>query len=139
MKKVGFSANRCIRDIAEGRVNLDDVVSITASTLCETKEHWIDVVEAYYDAPDYDERSLSMCDHDKIIMIAHDLWDMGKIHQPRLVGAHKPKSLYTWMDLVHTSEDREHNPALRKAWEQAQMLETLISPPASDQPMWHPV
>jgi hypothetical protein len=127
MLKVGFSASRCIRDIAEGRVSIDSVVSITASTMCETKEQWIEVIDAYHAVPDYDQSSLAMCDHDKVIMVAHDLWDMGKIHQPRLVGAHRTRSPYVWMDLQHTSQDRENNPTLRKAWEQAQIIEALSS------------
>ena len=127
MLKVGFSASRCIRDIADGRVSIDSVVSITASTMCETKEHWIEVIEAYHAVPDYDDRSLNMCDHDKVIMIAHDLWDMGKRHQPRLVGASRTRSPYVWMDLVHTLEERDAHPAIKAAWEKAQMIEVLSS------------
>ena len=32
------------------------------------------------------------------------------------------------MDLVHTKEDRDANPMLAKAWEQAQMIENLVAP-----------
>ena len=127
MKKVGFSASRCIRDIVEGKVKLHDVVSITTGTMCPDLEKWLGVMEAYMQIEDWDSRSLAGLDHDTVIQVATDLWEEGKVHQPRNFGAYRRQSPYVWMDLVHTSEDREANPALRNAWERAQMVETLIT------------
>jgi hypothetical protein len=127
MKKVGFSASRCIRDIVEEKVALYDVVSITTGTMCPDLEKWMDVIEAYMQIDEWDHRSLAGLDRDRVISVSITLWEEGKIHQPRLVGAHRSSSPYVWMDLVHTSEDRESNPALRNAWERAQMVETLIT------------
>jgi hypothetical protein len=127
MKKVGFSASRCIRDIVEEKVDIYDVVSITTGTMCEDFTHWIQVMEAYMQVEQWDSRSLAGLDRDKVLRVATELWESGKIHQPRCVGAHRSKSPYVWMDLVHTSEDREASPALRSAWDRAQMVETLIT------------
>jgi hypothetical protein len=127
MKKVGFSASRCIRDIVEGKVALYDVVSITTGTMCPDLEKWLGVMEMYMEIEEWDHRSLANLDHDKVIRVATDLWEDGKIHQPRNFGAYRSSSPYVWMDLVHTSEDREASPALRNAWERAQMVETLIT------------
>lgn len=128
IKKIGFSASRCIRDIVEGKVNFEDVVFITTGTDCPTKDKWIDVIDAYTQIEDWDERSLANLDREKVMMQAHDLWDYGKVHQPRVFGAMRQRSRHVWMDLVHTKEDREKNPMLAKAWEQAQMIENLVAP-----------
>jgi hypothetical protein len=142
MKKVGFSASRCVRDIVEGKVNLYDVVSITTGTMCNDFEHWIEVMEAYIQVEEWDHRSLAGLDHDTVIKVATELWETGKIHQPRLVGAHRTSSHHVWMDLVHTSEDREASPALRNAWSKAQMVETLVTgedPLTPIKPDWAPM
>ena len=140
MLKVGFSASRCIYDIVEGLVSLDEVVSITTGTSCETKEHWMEAINAYVKIADiFDTRSLNGCDYEKVIETANALWDAGKIHQPRLVGGGRYRPNFVWMDLQHTKEDRDNNPALRKAWEQAQVLEALSTTPNPDEPLWHPV
>lgn len=127
MKKVGFSASRCVRDIVEGKVNIYDVVSITTGTKADNLEHWIEIMEVYMQIEEWDHRSLAGLDHATVIKTAVDLWESGKIHQPRCVGAYRTSSPYVWMDLVHTSEDREANPALKNAWSRAQMVETLIT------------
>lgn len=127
VKKVGFSASRCIADIALGNVDIFDVVMITTGTLCETLEHWERVVSMYHSIPNYDDRSLADYDLEVCLKIARDLWNAGKVHQPRVYGGVRFKSPYVWMDLVHTKEDRDSNPVLAKAWEHAQTIEGLVS------------
>ena len=128
IKKIGFSASRCIRDIVENKVSLEDVVFITTGTNCPTLEHWMEVIDAYTQIEVYDERSLADLDKQRVLEVAQDLWQFGKIHQPRVFGAHRSRSAHVWMDLVHTKEDRDANPMLAKAWEQAQMIENLVAP-----------
>ena len=137
MKKVGFSASRCVRDIVEDKVNIFDVVSITTGTKCEDLEKWLGVMEMYMQIEEFDHRSLAGLDHDTVIRVATELWEAGKIHQPRLAGAYRTSSPFVWMDLVHTSEDRESNPALKNAWSRAQMVETLISGESAIDPENH--
>jgi len=128
IKKIGFSASRCIRDIVEDKVSFESVVFITTGTNCPTLETWMEVIDAYTQIGVYDERSLAELDKQRVMEIAQDLWDYGKVHQPRVFGAHRQRSPFVWMDLVHTKEDRDANPMLSKAWEQAQMIENLVTP-----------
>ena len=132
IKKIGFSASRCVRDIVEDVVNLRDVVMITTGTDCPTLESWLGVMRAYASLPIWDDRSLAGLDPEKVTQVAETLWHQGKVHQPRTYGGHRTRSPYAWMDLVHTKEDRDSNPALAKAWEQAQMIEGLVAAGPAD-------
>lgn len=132
IKKIGFSASRCIRDIVEDKVNIRDVVMITTGTDCPTIDIWIKVMDAYATLPIWDERSLAGLDMEKVRKVAEQLWQEGKVHQPRTYGGYRTRSPYPWMDLVHTKEDRDANPVLAQAWERAQVIEGLIAPAMSD-------
>lgn len=71
---IGLSFSRCIRDMAEGRVNPDRVKIIIAGTKFLTIESGIEVHSEVYwwDA--------------KCTELAERFWDDGKIIQPRLLG-----------------------------------------------------
>lgn len=132
IKKIGFSASRCIRDIVEGKVNVYDVVMITTGTDCPTLESWLNVMRAYAKIPLWDERSLAELDLEKILQVSEELWHQGKVHQPRTYGGYRTRSPYVWMDLVHTKEDRDANPVLAQAWQRAQVIEGLVTPALAD-------
>lgn len=132
VKKVGFSASRCIRDIVEGKVKEHDVVMITTGTDCPTLEIWLKVINAYASIPVWDERSLSDLDIKKVLEVATELWYQGKVHQPRVMGGYRIRSPFVWMDLQHTKEDRDANPVLAQAWERAQTIEALVAPDLAD-------
>lgn len=128
IQKIGFSASRCIRDIVEDKVKLHQVVFLTTGTHCENLEHWLKVMEAYATLPLWDDRSLAGLDAELVKEVSTELWESGRVHQVRANGGHRRRSPYAWMDLVHTKEDRDANPALAKAWQQAQMMEALVAP-----------
>lgn len=110
--KIGFSFGRCLRDIVDGKVAVDDVLVIIARTHMETLVHVKNVVEIYLDRPEY----LQGRDPEVCHAVARELWDAGKIHQPRLNGA-MLRSIpedYIWCDVVPTAMDR--SPALDMAW-----------------------
>ena len=132
IKKIGFSASRCVRDIVEGVVNIRDVVMITTGTDCPTLESWVKVMGAYATLPIWDDRSLAGLDAEKVRKVAEELWHQGKVHQPRTYGGYRTRSQWVWMDLVHTKEDRDANPVLAQAWERAQVIEGLVSPALAD-------
>lgn len=132
VKKIGFSASRCIRDICEGKVKLHDVVMITTGTNCPDIETWLKVMEAYATLSIWDERSLAGLDPELVKEVAIGLWHQGKVHQPRVMGSHRTRNPFVWMDLVHTKEDRDANPVLAQAWERAQTIEALVAPELSD-------
>lgn len=132
IKKVGFSASRCIYDIVTEKVEIYDVVMITTGTDCPTLDQWLNVMKGYASLPVWDERSLAELDPKKVEQVAKELWQTGKVHQPRVYGGYRTKSPYVWMDLVHTKEDRDANPILARAWQHAQTIEGLVTPIESD-------
>lgn len=120
--KIGFSASSCIRDILDGKVNINQVSLITAGTFCPEFENWQKTIQQYWDFGYFGKHSL-----EDALELSRILWQDGKIHQPRVFGAYVIKSPFTWMDLVHTKEDRDSNPALSKAWEEVNLVETVVT------------
>jgi hypothetical protein len=51
--KIGFSFGRCVRDIVNGEVSIDDVAFIIAATNIHDKEQLVRVVENYLYEPTY--------------------------------------------------------------------------------------
>jgi hypothetical protein len=44
---IGLSVSLCIRDIANGKVNIEDVDQIIGGTCCRTPEDWTGLVYQY--------------------------------------------------------------------------------------------
>jgi hypothetical protein len=77
---IGLSVSFCIKDIAMGKVSIDDVERIEAGTHAETDADWEEVIKAY--------RELYWQEFpDAAEAILRDLFAQGKIEQPRLHGA----------------------------------------------------
>lgn len=72
----GLSLSFCVKDIAKGNVDYDDVEYISASTKCKNLGEYQKVLAQYKEY--YWEGSLDA------VGIALKLWDEGKIRQPRL-------------------------------------------------------
>lgn len=122
--KVGFSYSRCVRDIFEGKVNKYDVVVIVARTNFDPDDdqQWKNIWLGYTARGEW----AGLEDHeDEIRQLTRDLFDKGKIHQPRQFGASIFRAQEHWYDLITTSEVNEENPAVKKAWEQYKILAHL--------------
>jgi allantoicase len=116
--KIGLSLSRCIRDIFTGAVEENDVLVIIARTDFDphNDNHWNNIWEGYT------QGGLSRAEwadfRDEYVSfrrLALELYDDGKIHQPRHYGAHPPRLPYHWLDCV--VRPQEHNPAQAKAWQ----------------------
>lgn len=66
-------------------------------------------------------------DEDRFRSVSIDLWEQGKIHQPRKFGAKPPRLQYYWLEVGLPSDEIEDNPTLKKAWEQFQIVAGLTS------------
>ena len=110
--KVGFSFGRCLRDIVNGTVDINDVLVIIARTYMETPEHVHSVVGEYLFRPGY----LLGLKPEDCIDTAMTLWDQGKIHQPRISGRnpHQVSEQYLWMDLSPSVMDQDE--MVKDAW-----------------------
>ena len=130
--KVGLSFSRCIRDIVEVRVEFDDVLVIVSRTDFDphNDQHWDGMWNGYryggMSNPEWSgaEPSLSEEDASDVYRnVTKNLYDKGKLHQPRQFGSHPPRMPYYWLDCVITPE--EHNPAQQKAWDNYQLITDL--------------
>jgi len=132
--KIGLSYSRCILDIVEGRVNIDDVlVLITRTDFNPTvDEEWAGIWEGYclggLSNPEwghYDFRSKD--DEDKFRSVSCMLYEDGKIHQPRQFGAHPRRRPEIWLEAVLPNSELEANPSAKMAWEKFQTIASLSS------------
>jgi len=116
--KIGFSFGRCIRDIVNGTVNIDDVMCVIARTQV-TREQLGWLVDEYLFRPGY----LDGLEREACVKVAEELMDRGLIHQPRVSGSYRsmvsPK--FVWMDLVPTDAANNY-PAVQEAWESYQTV-----------------
>lgn len=116
--KIGFSFGRCIRDIVNGEVNINDVMCVIARTSV-TREQLGWLVDEYLLRPGY----LAGLEREACVKVAEELMDRGLIHQPRVSGSYRsavsPK--FVWMDLVPTDAANSY-PAVQEAWENYQTV-----------------
>jgi hypothetical protein len=111
--KIGFSLGRCIRDIVNEKVSIDDVAFIIASTHITTRDRLSDVILTYTAEPTY----LHGCDYDQCMVIAEALWDTNRLLQPRRQGLHRhaqPENA-VWVDMFPTM--LSENQSVKTAWD----------------------
>ena len=137
--KIGLSYSRCVRDIVEGKVDIGDVLVIVARTDFDphNDEQWKGIWQGYAGGSDRGSmiRMFSGSnpewgnygdeDEDRFRTVSCDLYDMGKLHQPRQFGAHPRRLPYYWLETIVSDEELESSPAVKDAWEQFQMVSGL--------------
>ena len=111
--KIGFSLGRCVRDIVNGEVAIDDVAFIIAATCIKEGEQLDEVIEMY----GYERGYLLGLDLDKSKEVARHLWDSNKILQPRREGMnrHMQPENSIWVDMFPTVNSE--NESVKKAWD----------------------
>jgi len=126
--KIGLSLSRCMRDILEEKVDLYDVLVIVARTDVDphNDDHWKNIWDGYlyggYSHPEWaglEEREQEM----RGILI--ELYDTGRLHQPRQFGAHPRRLRYYWLDTFAPEEEIAKNPAAQKAWDNYKLIAGL--------------
>ena len=129
---IGLSYSRCVKDIVDGVVNIDDVLIIISRTNFDPRDdrEWSGIWVGYHDPyglsnpewaayPDEDE--------EKFRKVSIELWEQGKFHQPRKFGAHPSRRPEIWLEAVLPSSELERNPAAKTAWEHFQTLAGLTN------------
>lgn len=140
--KIGLSYSRCVRDIVEGKVDINDVLIVIARTDFDPNDdkQWQGIWEGYaggsnsksmirgfFSGSNPEWHGYSDEDEDRFRHVSIELWNLGKLHQPRKFGAHPQRLPHYWVETTLPAEDIDRNPTVKKAWEQYQILAGLSS------------
>lgn len=139
--KIGLSYSRCVRDIVEGKVDIADVLVIIARTDFDPRDdkQWEGIWLGYAGGSNRGSmiRMFSSSnpewsgydDEDEHLFrsVSIELWESGKLHQPRQFGAHPRRLPYIWLETILPEEELDKNPTVKSAWNKFQMLAGLGS------------
>ena len=130
MRKIGLSYSRCLLDIVEQRVQPDDVLVIIARTDFDPHDDrsWNEIWHGYSRDSDWSMpvwSGSSPHSEDEFRSYTLQLWDDGKIHQPRRYGAYAPALEHHWLDTILIADDIERVPAVKAAWDHFVMIAGL--------------
>ena len=128
--KIGLSYSRCIRDIIDGRVDYNDVLVIIARTDFNPHddEQWDQIWRGYssysgFSVPEWG--SYKPEDEQRFRDLTIQLYDDGKLHQPRKFGANVLRRGEYWLETCLPDIELERFPAGKQAWDQFQMVAGL--------------
>ncbi len=139
MMYIGTSLGRCLQSLLLDKVSKDDVLVIITRTKSETLEQFIGIVKQYHESSNFTssrpaEYDLAVKPWEEVEKLATDLYNGGKIHQPRnFVGL--GRSFYhpdlnnwdnkneIWMEVSPTN--RNTTPAVVNAYREYRMLDEL--------------
>lgn len=133
--KIGFSFGRCLKDLVNGTVKLEDVMCIIARTHMITEEHVKNVIKEYTYRRDY----LMGLDPAECERIGLELWKSGKVLEPRANGisASSVPRDYIWMDLYPTEADVASD-GVKEAWEAYRLMIALTEQlPEPNEQVYH--
>ena len=121
--RIGFSFGRCIKDIVNGVVKLEDVLCIIARTNLRDERGVDIVINEYRYRSDY----LVGLDEAECKRVGHALWNSGRIFEPRALGgnAFQVADGAVWMDLFPTAPIT--NEMTQNAWDSYRMLISMTT------------
>lgn len=130
--KIGLSYSRCVRDIVDGTVDIDDVLILITRTDFDPRndDEWNSIWRGYrmrsgWNAPEWEDYTE---DHENQFRnVSIELWDQGKLHQPRRFGAHPARRREIWLEAVLPSSELANNPAAKQAWDKFQTIAGLTN------------
>jgi hypothetical protein len=134
--KIGLSYSRCVRDIVDGVVDINDVLVIISRTDFDPHDDsqwkgiWISYGGGFSDTGFYSMSHpewAGYTDEDRFRSVSIELWETGKLHQPRKFGAYPSRRPEIWLEAVLPSSELAKNPAAKKAWEQFQTIAGLTN------------
>jgi hypothetical protein len=130
--KIGLSYSRCVRDIVDGLVDINDVLILITRTNFDPHddEQWRGIWEGYHDRyglsnPEW--ANYPPEDEDRFRSVSIELWETGKMHQPRQFGAHPRRVPYYWLETVLPDSEIHSRPAVKDAWDQFQTIAGLTN------------
>jgi hypothetical protein len=139
--KIGLSYSRCVKDIVDGAVDINDVLVIIARTDFDPRndEQWQSIWQGYAGGSDAalmrgffggsnpEWHGYKDEDEDRFRSVSIELWETGRLHQPRQFGAHPSRRPEIWLETVLPSSELITNPAAKKAWDTFQIVAGLTN------------
>ena len=137
--KIGLSYSRCVRDIVDGAVDIADVLVLITRTDFDphNDDQWSGIWIGYGGGTEnaYSRGFFSHSnpewagyhDEDRFRSVSIELYDSGRMHQPRKFGAKPARRPEIWLETVLPSSELESNPAAKSAWDQFQTVAGLTS------------
>ena len=129
--KIGLSYSRCVRDIVDGAVDINNVLVIIARTDFDPRndDQWGSIWEGYHGRSMMSNPEWATYppeDEGKFRQISIELWETGKLHQPRKFGAHPSRLPYYWLDTFAPEDKTRNNPVVQEAWDKYKTLAGLV-------------
>lgn len=139
--KIGLSYSRCVKDIVDGVVDIEEVLVLITRTDFDPHDdtQWSSIWRGYgggaggdrmrgiFSASNPEWFEYTDEDEDKFRSVSIELWEMGKLHQPRKFGAHPRRRPEIWLEAVLPSSELETNPAAKAAWNKFQTIAGLTN------------
>jgi len=130
--KIGLSYSRCVRDIVDGTVDINDVLVIIARTDFDPHDddQWSGIWKGYHSSfglsnPEW--RNYPPEDEDRFRSVSIELWETGRLHQPRKFGYHVRRMPYYWLETGLPSDELDRFPAVKTAWDNFQVVAGLAN------------
>lgn len=130
--KIGLSYSRCVRDIVDGTVPMEDVLIVISRTDFDPRDddQWSGIWTGYRDSyglsrPEWSKYPAE--DEHRFRNVSVELWETGRLHQPRQFGYHPRRMPYYWLETVLPDSELESRPAVKQAWEQFQVIAGLTN------------
>lgn len=134
--KIGLSYSRCVRDIVDGKVDIEDVLVLITRTDFDPRddEQWQGIWQGYgggqtfgspFSQPEW--MNYPAEDEAKFRNVSIELWETGKLHQPRKFGARPSRRPEIWLETVLPDSELESRPAVKHAWDQFQTVAGLTN------------
>ena len=131
--KIGTSLSRCVRDIYNEVVSMQEVMVVISRTNVdpEDDEQWANIWQGYagdgngsiWSNPEWYEYQDREAEFREICI---QLKKTGRLHQPRQYGAYPQRMNKYWYDLVLTPEDLRVSPTAKKAWDNYKLIAGLV-------------
>jgi hypothetical protein len=137
--KIGLSYSRCVRDIVDGKVDIADVLVLITRTDFDPRDdaQWQSIWEGYAGGSDANlmrgffggsnPEWAGYDDEDLFRSVSIELWESGKLHQPRKFGAHPSRRPEIWLEAVLPNSELASNPAAKAAWDKFQTVAGLTN------------
>jgi len=137
--KIGLSYSRCVRDIVDGVVDIADVLVLITRTDFDPHDdkQWSGIWIGYGGGTDnaYSSGFFSHSnpewagyhDEDQFRSVSIELWESGKLHQPRKFGARPNRRPEIWLETVLPDSEMMNRPAVKDAWDQFQTIAGLTN------------